>query len=116
LKITKMEVLQMGILSVVPPLIAIFLAIVTRRVIISLFISIWVGGIIYTGGDAFSVLGLPFTWLQDVMFDVWNSRFLVLTAMLGVSAALMYKTDGSKWFIRMREDKLTTNRRVLYLP
>src|SRR5699024_259268 len=57
LKITKMEVLQMGILSVVPPLIAIFLAIVTRRVIISLFISIWVGGIIYTGGDPFSGLG-----------------------------------------------------------
>src|SRR5699024_5549177 len=63
LKITKMEVLQMGILSVVPPLIAIFLAIVTRRVIISLFISIWVGGIIYTGGDPFSGLGYTFTWM-----------------------------------------------------
>jgi len=30
----------MGILSIVPPLVAIILAIVTRRVIISLFISI----------------------------------------------------------------------------
>src|SRR5699024_10835822 len=69
LKITKMEVLQMGILSVVPPLIAIFLAIVTRRVIISLFISIWVGGIIYTGGDPFSGLGYTFTWMKDVMID-----------------------------------------------
>src|SRR5699024_7010545 len=74
LKITKMEVLQMVILSVVPPLIAIFLAIVTRRVIISLFISIWVGGIIYTGGDPFSGLGYTFTWMKDVMIDDWNAR------------------------------------------
>src|SRR5699024_856028 len=113
---TKMEVLQMGILSVVPPLIAIFLAIVTRRVIISLFISIWVGGIIYTGGDPFSGLGYTFTWMKDVMIDDWNARFLVLTALLGVGAAFMYKTGGSEGLIRLLEDKLTTKRRVLFLP
>src|SRR5699024_10170080 len=116
LKITKTEVLQMGILSVVPPLIAIFLAIVTRRVIISLFISIWVGGIIYTGGDPFSGLGYTFTWMKDVMIDDWNARFLVLTALLGVGAAFMYKTGGSEGLIRLLEDKLTTKRRVLFLP
>src|SRR5699024_12109483 len=53
LKITKMEVLQMGILSVVPPLIAIFLALVTRRVILSLFFCIWVCGFFYIGGYLF---------------------------------------------------------------
>lgn len=106
----------MGILSVVPPLIAIFLAIVTRRVIISLFISIWVGGIIYTGGDPFSGLGYTFTWMKDVMIDDWNARFLVLTALLGVGAAFMYKTGGSEGLIRLLEDKLTTKRRVLFLP
>src|SRR5699024_10203539 len=79
LKITKMEVLQMGILSVVPPLIAIFLAIVTRRVIISLFISIWVGGIIYNGVDPFFGLGLMFSMLMDVMNSVWNSLILLYT-------------------------------------
>src|SRR5699024_12379179 len=116
LKITKREVLQMGILSVVPPLIAIFLAIVTRRVIISLFISIWVGGIIYTGGDPFSGLGYTCAWMQEVRVDDWNARFLVLTALLGVGAAFMYKTGGSEGLIRLLEDKLTTKRRVLFLP
>src|SRR5699024_12026480 len=50
LKITKMEVLKMRILSVVAPLIAIFLAVVTRRVIISLFLSLLVGAVMYIGG------------------------------------------------------------------
>src|SRR5699024_11650659 len=94
---------------------AIFLAIVTRRVIISLFISIWVGGIIYTGGDPFSGLGYTFTWMKDVMIDDWNARFLVLTALIGVGAAFMYKTGGSEGLIRLLEDKLTTQRGVLVL-
>src|SRR5699024_8874111 len=106
----------MEILSIVPPLIAIFLAIVTRRVTISLFISIWVGGIIYTGGDPFSGLGYTCTWLRDGMIDGWNARCLGLRALLGVGAAFMYKTGGSEGLIRLLEDKLTTKRRVLFLP
>lgn len=106
----------MGWLSIVPPLIAIILAIVTRRVIVSLFISIWVGGIIYTNGNPFSGLAYAFTWMKDVMIDDWNARFLVLTALLGVGAAFMYKTGGSAGLIRLLEDKLTTKRRVLFLP
>ena len=106
----------MGILSIVPPLVAIILAIVTRRVIISLFISIWVGGIIYTSGDPFTGLAYTFTWMKDVMVDDWNARFLVMTALLGVGAAFMYKTGGSNGLIRILESKLTTKRRVLFLP
>src|SRR5699024_11635087 len=82
----------------------------------SLGIMIWVGGIIYTGGDPFSGLGYTFTWMKDVMIDDWNARFLVLTALLGVGAAFMYKTGGSEGVIRLLEDKVTTKRRVLFLP
>ena len=106
----------MEILSIVPPLVAIILAIVTRRVIISLFISIWVGGIIYTSGDPFTGLAYTFTWMKDVMVDDWNARFLVMTALLGVGAAFIYKTGGSNGLIRILESKLTTKRRVLFLP
>src|SRR5699024_11512122 len=100
--------LCMGWLSIVPLCIHIILAIVTRRVSVSLFISIWVGGIIYTNGNPFSGLAYAFTWMKDVMIDDWNARFLVLTALLGVGAAFMYKTGGSAGLIRLLEDKLTT--------
>lgn len=106
----------MEVLSIVPPLVAVALAIVTRRVIISLFISIWVGGIIYTGGNPFSAVGYTFTWMKDVMIDDWNARFLVMVALLGIGAAFMYKTGGSLGLIRVLEKKLNTKRKVLFLP
>src|SRR5699024_109293 len=106
----------MGFLSVIPPIIAVILAIVTRRVIISLFISIWVGGIIYTSGNPFTGIAYTFTWMKDVMIDDWNARFLVMVALLGIGAAFMFKTGGSEGLIRVLEKKLTTKRKVLFLP
>ena len=106
----------MEILSIVPPIVAVALAIATRRVIISLFISIWVGGIIHTGGNPFSAVGYTFTWMKDVMIDDWNARFLVMVALLGVGAAFMYKTGGSLGLIRILEKRLNTKRKVLFLP
>src|SRR5699024_5409662 len=64
----------------------------------------------------FTGLAYTFTWMKDVMVDVWNARFLVMTALLGVGAAFMYKTGGSNGLIRILESKLTTKRRVLFLP
>src|SRR5690625_6676938 len=54
--------------------------------------------------------------MKDVMVDDLNARFLVMTALLGVGAAYMYKTGGSNGLIRILESKLTTKRRVLFLP
>lgn len=106
----------MSILSILPPIIAVVLAIVTRRVIISLFISIWVGGIIYAGGNPFSAVGHTFTWMKDVMIDDWNARFLVMVALLGTGAAFMFKTGGSQGLVRVLEKKLDTKKKVLFLP
>ncbi|MBY7144335.1 Na+/H+ antiporter NhaC family protein [Virgibacillus sp. NKC19-3] len=106
----------MEILSIVPPLVAVVLAIVTKRVLISLFVSIWVGGFIAAGWNPFGAVGLTFTWMKDVMVDPWNARFLVMTALLGTGAAFMFKTGGSEGLIRILQKRLTTKRRVLFLP
>ncbi len=100
-----------GFLSVVPPLAAILLAIITRRVIVSLFFSIWVGGLIYSGGDPFAAIGLTFDWMKDVMTDEWDARFLVLTSLLGVGAAFMYKVGGSRALTKSLEKQINNRRR-----
>lgn len=100
-----------GFLSIIPPLVAIGLAIITRRVLISLFFSIWVGGLIFNGGDPFAAVGTTFTWMKDVMTDSWNARFLVLTSLLGVGAAFMYKVGGSMALTRALEKQITNRRR-----
>ncbi|WP_164667911.1 Na+/H+ antiporter NhaC family protein [Virgibacillus doumboii] len=105
----------MDFLSVIPPIVAVVLAIVTKRVLLSLFISIWVGGLIAAGGNPFEAVGVTFTWMKDVMVDPWNARFLVMTALLGTGAAFMFKTGGSQGLIRVLEKKLTTGKRVQFL-
>lgn len=106
----------MDFLSIIPPIVAVVLAMLTKRVLISLFISIWVGGLIAAGGNPFAAVGLTFTWMKDVMIDPWNARFLVMTALLGTGAAFMFKTGGSDGLIRVLEKKLTTKKRVQFLP
>lgn len=105
----------MDFLSVIPPIVAVVLAIVTKRVLLSLFISIWVGGLIVASGNPFAAVGVTFTWIKDVMIDPWNARFLVMTALLGCGAAFMFKTGGSQGLINVLEKKLTTKKRVQFL-
>ncbi|HLS07871.1 Na+/H+ antiporter NhaC family protein [Lentibacillus sp.] len=105
----------MDFLSVIPPIVAVALAIVTKRVLLSLFISIWVGGLIAAGGDPFAAVSITFTWMKDVMIDPWNARFLVMTALLGCGAAFMFKNGGSQGLINVLEKRLTTAKRVQFL-
>lgn len=102
----------MDFLSIIPPIVAVTLAIITKRVLLSLFISIWVGGLIAADGNPFSAVAKTFTWMKDVMIDPWNARFLVLTALLGAGAAFMFKTGGSDGLIKLLAKKLTTKKRV----
>ena len=57
----------MDFLSVVPPFVAVILAVVTKRVIISLFLSVLVGALIHAGGNPAVAVGTTFTWMKDVM-------------------------------------------------
>lgn len=104
-----------GFWSIIPPLVAVILAIVTRRVMISLFISIWVGGLIFTGGNPFSAVAMAFQWMTEVMIDPWNAGFLILVAMLGAGAAFMYKIGGSAAITKALEKKLTNGKRAQLL-
>lgn len=104
-----------GLLSIIPPIVAIALAIITRKVLISLFASIWIGGLIFTGGNPFGAVGVTFDWIRDVMVDSWNARFLTLVAFLGIGAALMFKVGGSYALIRSLEHKVNTRKRAQML-
>ncbi|MFW5484560.1 MAG: Na+/H+ antiporter NhaC family protein [Spirochaetaceae bacterium JB067] len=101
-----------GLWSIVPPLVAIVLAIATRKVVISLFVSILIGGLIYSGGNPFAAVAVTFDWMKDVMTDSWNARFLVLVALLGIGAALMYKVGGSYALTRSLQNKINNRKRA----
>ncbi|RKR07660.1 transporter (NhaC family) [Kushneria sinocarnis] len=83
------------LISLLPPLAAVVLALLTRRVNLSLFASIWLGGWL-VAGDPLSGVAQTFDWFAEVMTDEWNARFLVLVSLLGAGAAFMHRTGGSQ--------------------
>jgi len=53
--------LDFGVLSIVPPLVAIILALITKEVISSLMLGIFVGGLIFTKGNLLEAVQTVFT-------------------------------------------------------
>jgi len=84
----------MGALSLIPPLLAILLAIFTRQVLISLFLGIFSGALLIVGGNPIDGLTQSIDWIVATVTSEWNARFLVLIMFMGAGAALIYKSGS----------------------
>lgn len=92
--------------SLVPPLVAIILALITKEVYSSLFVGIVVGGLFYSNFDIKLAYLTIFTNSTDGgmlsnLSDSWNVGILIFLVILGIMVALMNKAGGSaaygKW-------------------
>ena len=85
--------------AVLPPLIAIGLALITKEVYSSLFIGVLTGAILYAGAD---FAGIANHVLSDGLIaslsDGWNVGILIFLVILGIIVALMNLSGGSKAF------------------
>ena len=89
-------------LSLVPAIVAIALALITKEVYSSLFIGIAIGGAFYAIGAAAGFTGFFNHIFKDGMIaqlsDSWNVGILVFLVVLGTMVALMNKAGGSQAF------------------
>lgn len=87
--------------ALIPPVVAIVLALITKEVYSSLFVGILVGGIFYSG---FSFEGTVNHIFQEgfigVLSDSYNVGILVFLVILGTMVCLMNKAGGSAAFGR----------------
>ena len=92
-------------LSVLPPLVAIVTALVTKQVFLSLFAGIWLGWAILDGGNV--VLGLrdAIQALVDVYKDDGNTRTIMFSALMGSLIALTQRSGGVQGFIHWVTEK-----------
>ena len=96
------------ILALLPPLIAIILALITKEVYSSLFVGIVVGGVLYTvqplGANFYTfnpVMALEHVFKDGIiasLSDSYNVGILVFLVFLGIIVALMNKAGGSAAF------------------
>ena len=89
--------IEAGILSILPPLIAIALALVTKEVILSLIIGILSGTAIYSFSTGMGALGIITAALELMVSRVSaNAEMVIFLVMLGSLTALITRAGGSR--------------------
>ncbi len=95
--------------SLVPPLLAIILAFVTKEVYSSLFIGVAVGALLYTGFHPWD----SFVAFFDIMKNSMNLNILIFDVLLGMIIVLMSKSGGSSAYGNWAGRKIKTKRSAL---
>lgn len=95
--------------SLVPPIIAILLALITKEVYSSLFIGILAGGIIYSGFNFETTMVHVFKdGFIDTVADSYNIGIIIFLVLLGALVSMMNKTGGSAAFGRWATKHIKT--------
>ncbi len=94
--------LYSSIWALLPPVVAIALALITKEVYSSLFIGILVGAILYGGGNVERTIMHTFGddkgGFVSVLTDSYNVGILIFLVILGTIVAMMNKAGGSAAF------------------
>ncbi len=104
-----MEPIQAGILSILPPLIAIVLALVTKEVIFSLVIGILSGTFIYSFSTGSGFVGGIYgasEMMINKLSDSANASIIVFLAILGALVAVITMAGGSRAYGEWASKKL----------
>jgi tetracycline resistance efflux pump len=88
-----------GILSLLPPLAAIVLAIWTRQVYLSLLTGIWLGWIVIARGNILTGTFDTVQGLVDVFKDAGNTRTIMFCALVGALILFIQKSGGVEGYI-----------------
>jgi Na+/H+ antiporter NhaC len=95
--------------SLVPPLLAIVLALITKEVYSSLFIGVTVGALLYTGFQPWAA----FTSLFEIMKDSMDLNILIFDVLLGMIIVLMSKSGGSAAYGNWAGTKIKSKKSAL---
>ena len=107
--------IEAGWLSIVPPILAIALALLTKEVYSSLFIGILSGMLIYAflgGGTVFSAASMTFDMMSSKIAD--NAYMIIFLALLWAVVSLVSKSGGSQAYGRWAGRRLNSKRSAAF--
>ncbi len=95
--------------SLLPPIIAIALALITKEVYSSLFIGILAGGLLFSGFNIVGTIEHVFVdGMVGALSDSWNVGILIFLVILGGMVMLMNRAGGSAAFGRWSVEHIKT--------
>ncbi len=86
--------------SILPPILAIVLAIWSKQVILSLFAGIWMGFTLLSGWNPLTGLAASIDAVIQVFTDPADARVLVFTLLIGSLIATIEYSGGVRGFVR----------------
>jgi Na+/H+ antiporter NhaC len=95
-----------GFWSIIPPVLAIILAIRTKQVYISLLFGIWLSWVIIYQGNIISGTYHTIMALVDVFKDSGNTKTIMFSALVGGLIILIQKSGGVNGFVNWIDNKL----------
>lgn len=100
-----------GWLSLLPPLLAILLAIKTRQVFLSLFLGIWIGWMVIGNWNPLSGFVGALDACVNVFADSGNTRIIFFSAMIGAILTFTQRSGGVEGFVQWVSAKGLTQSR-----
>ena len=91
---------EYGFWSILPPVLAIFLAIRTRQVFVSLLFGIWLGWLIIEDFNPWLSFLATLQALVDVYKDAGNTRTIMFCALVGALIIFIQRSGGVEGFIQ----------------
>ncbi len=108
-----------GLWSLLPPLLAIILAIKTRQVFISLLFGIWIGWVILNHWNFFQGTLATIQALVDVFKEPGNTRTIMFSSLVGALIAFIQRSGGVEGFVarvnRFLSKRKGNNRRLVQI-
>ncbi|OQX36038.1 MAG: hypothetical protein B0D91_09745 [Oceanospirillales bacterium LUC14_002_19_P2] len=102
---------DLGVSSVLPPLLSIILAITSRQVYLSLIAGVWFGHTILLDGALFNGLANSLDALIQVFQSPDDTRVIFYTFVIGGLIAILEASGGVRGFINWLERKRWANNR-----
>ncbi len=101
--------MKYGFWSVLPPLVAIILALVFKDVFVALFTGVLLGYIVLSGGNIFSGIDKTLMSFVEVFEDIDNTIVIIVVALLGGMTLLMEQSGGINGFV----EYMTAKREII---
>ena len=105
--------INVGLLSVLPPVLSIVLALISKNVISSLLVGILSGALIYslnTGSGIIGMIEIMFSVMADSMGS--NILIIIFIALLGALIHVITMAGGSKAYAKWASDKIKSRKSV----
>ena len=110
----EVEMIETGVLSILPPLVAIILALITKEVYSSLFIGVILGVLIFTFAGGHSLASALTTTFDMISSRIsGNAYMIVFLSLLWAVVVLVAKSGGSEAYGRFAGKRLKNKKSAL---